>query len=601
MKNVTFSLAVLIMHMCVTAIYAQVDYNDIEYKDVYREYIEQKDISNLSTILSIGDTLYITSSSCVAEYMRPDTIWKKRVKKPKENKNYILQYIWNGVPTLEKSKSGFPIYTQSTYIVDGAYVYKGFESGSDGEKWIIVKDLISLRDIRFSAKGLNIMSYKINKDIYQRLTADSIYYVVGTGNREEDYFPVKIESVNYTIIVTDSNYVGDIFVETPDVIVTFENGKLDLLNHRIISGQEYKAFMEMINKDKIFLSLVVVKDCMTEGRDHYVKADTMALYKMEKKEGAFPWEKEMRVFYCYAYGNSYKFTTTLPYDNRTIQLLSPEDSTYLLNRESDGEIYRIKNAKKWDERNTWLLERDERWDKDTCILATIIGDDYSIELIDNNGYRKYDYSIEYPKYGTTIPVISYGKNEGDYNDAAFRVYYKGELFAVQRQGLQFKSDDESAYLIRRKEKGYKDRFIHAMAHDIVESFVEEAKAYERYNKKQIFYLEDEVYDSGYGWDGIKVKFYNCYKKTIKYIYCTFTAYNHFGDVQYDNNGRTTKDVRCIGPIEHGEGGTYSFDDIMNNKNEVISYYRPTKITIIFMDNSSVAFSGWNKIKPHTAY
>ena len=157
--------------------------------------------------------------------------------------------------------------------------------------------------------------------------------------------------------------------------------------------------------------------------------------------------------------------------------------------------------------------------------------------------------------------------------------------------------------MRRGQQGYNDRLIKALAHDIVETLVEEAekeaKLYESYNKKQIFYLGHEVYDSGYGWEGLKIKFYNCYKKTIKYINCTFTAYNHFGDIQSDNSGRTAKDIRCIGPIEKGEGGIFSFDDVMNNKNEVISYYRPTKITITFIDNSTISFSGWAKIKPHS--
>ena len=122
-----------------------------------------------------------------------------------------------------------------------------------------------------------------------------------------------------------------------------------------------------------------------------------------------------------------------------------------------------------------------------------------------------------------------------------------------------------------------------------------------YINKQIFYLGNEIYDSGYGWDGVKIKFYNCYKKTIKYIYCTLTAYNYFGDVQADRSGRSTADIRCIGPIEPGDGGSFSFDDIMNNKNGIIEYYRPTKITITFIDNSTITFNGWAKIKPHSEY
>ena len=133
----------------------------------------------------------------------------------------------------------------------------------------------------------------------------------------------------------------------------------------------------------------------------------------------------------------------------------------------------------------------------------------------------------------------------------------------------------------------------------MEEYNEEVKLHAVYDKKQIFYVGNEIFDCDYGWDGIKIKFYNCYKKTIKYICCTLTAYNYFGDVQADKLGRTSRDIRCIGPIEPKESGTYSFEDIMNNKNGIIHSYRPTKITITFVDNSTISFSGWSKIKPHS--
>ena len=120
MKKHIILIAMLIAHMFALPLFAQ---TDLTYRDVFRDFIEKRDLSYVNQKFSIGDTLHISSSYCQAAYVMPDTIWKKRVKKPKEGKHYILQYIWNGAPTTEKTKSDFPIYEQSTYKIDGTYIY----------------------------------------------------------------------------------------------------------------------------------------------------------------------------------------------------------------------------------------------------------------------------------------------------------------------------------------------------------------------------------------------------------------------------------------------------------------------------------------------
>ena len=597
MKKSFLYIAAFAAQLCAASTFAQ-DNNpnlDLEYQDVYRDYIEQKNLSDLSTKLTTGDTLHITSNYCVAEYVLPDTIWKKHVKKPKENKHYILQYIWKGTPTTEKSKFGFPVYVQSTYKIDGNYLYEGFENSDDGKRWLIVTDPTNSRAIKFSTKNLKLAVPKMTRAINKRMTSDSIYYVMGQRKNEEDYNSLKIESVDYAIVISDNHYSGNVSLKVPGKVVSFKNGKLDLVYRTIISKNEYDEFFEKTNKDKKFLSLVVVKGCIPEGKEYYFKADTMALYRMGKDK-KYSWDDdEQTVYYCYAYGQSYTFKLD-SWD--TICMLSPNDSTYLLSQKTNGENYRLENAKKWDEKNAWLVARDEKWDKDTCILATLEWET-SVQTVDKDGNRTYDSSVEMPKKGAVVPVICYG-DEGDYL-AAYRILYKGKLFAVDWRGLRFKSEDECSYLMRRGQQGYYDRLIKALAHTLAEALIAELEMSANYDKKQIFYLGNEIYDSGYGWDGVKIKFYNCYKKTIKYINCTLTAYNYFGDVQAGYSGRTTSDIRCIGPIEHGDGGAFSFDDIMNNKNGIIKSYRPTKITITFVDNTTITFNGWSKIKPHSDY
>lgn len=118
-----------------------------------------------------------------------------------------------------------------------------------------------------------------------------------------------------------------------------------------------------------------------------------------------------------------------------------------------------------------------------------------------------------------------------------------------------------------------------------------------YRQKQIFITnQDYVYAEYGGRFGLKWTFYNCFGKTIKYIQITVKSYNQVDDIQRDDLGRSEASAKCIGPIEPGDFGTYSFDNLFWDDNDVIRYLRPTYIKITFKDNSTKCYSGWDNIK-----
>lgn len=111
---------------------------------------------------------------------------------------------------------------------------------------------------------------------------------------------------------------------------------------------------------------------------------------------------------------------------------------------------------------------------------------------------------------------------------------------------------------------------------------------------------DKAYGD-YDWCGIKPKFLNCYNKTIKYIDCLVVPYNRFDDVQSDDYGRSSKEIRCIGPFEPGEIASWRFDDMFKNESGIIKTFRITNIKITFTDNSTILYKGWENVKKHYEY
>lgn len=116
--------------------------------------------------------------------------------------------------------------------------------------------------------------------------------------------------------------------------------------------------------------------------------------------------------------------------------------------------------------------------------------------------------------------------------------------------------------------------------------------------KQLFFRDYDYVHGDYGELGMKFEIHNCWKKTIKYVEFTTTAYNAVGDVQKDRVGKSVVNVRGIGPLESGESASWSFEDMYYDRNNIIDWVKLTKITFIFMDGTTKTFSGANNINKH---
>jgi hypothetical protein len=83
---------------------------------------------------------------------------------------------------------------------------------------------------------------------------------------------------------------------------------------------------------------------------------------------------------------------------------------------------------------------------------------------------------------------------------------------------------------------------------------------------------------------IDVTVENPFRKTIKYIWFTFKAYNPVDDPIKDGiTGKYESTVRGIGPIDYGSKGVYNFESVFYSK--VIETMRMTMIKIQFFDGS----------------
>lgn len=161
-------------------------------------------------------------------------------------------------------------------------------------------------------------------------------------------------------------------------------------------------------------------------------------------------------------------------------------------------------------------------------------------------------------------------------------------------------DDFNRYLTRRGNRGADVRKMVAERADSIlseekilrlaqELIVLQAKVdvlENKYIQKQTFLVGKEYAYGDYDDFGLELKFFNCFRKTVKYINFETKAYNRFGDLQRDAVGKIIGRGRCIGPIEPKERGTYSFDNLYYDKNDIISRLCVTKLVITFTDNTT---------------
>ena len=120
---------------------------------------------------------------------------------------------------------------------------------------------------------------------------------------------------------------------------------------------------------------------------------------------------------------------------------------------------------------------------------------------------------------------------------------------------------------------------------------------ERMNRDEIFIMSIKPARSEYMF-GMELNLYNCFDKTITKIEITVTPYNDRARVQQDKFGRSTRTVRCMGPIHPGSPAQYQFDELYWNEQSKIKYMRVTGIEFHFTDGTTKSYYGYDKVMKH---
>jgi hypothetical protein len=82
--------------------------------------------------------------------------------------------------------------------------------------------------------------------------------------------------------------------------------------------------------------------------------------------------------------------------------------------------------------------------------------------------------------------------------------------------------------------------------------------------------------------GVDMTFYNPTKKVVKYVHATVVGMNPVDDPVIEG-GKTSHTLKCIGPIEPGESGSYSFEYVWFT--DIVERVKLTSIKVQYMDGT----------------
>lgn len=564
-------------------------------------------------------TLQYFGSENQFKFVEPDTIWKKRVKRPKENKHYYLQWYQPMDQT-----HGIPLNTQSG--ITKQFIFQNFvHHVDDGKVELFLFDLELHREIVFTPdKKINIIPCSIEDNILSLLKDSVIYYKPSKNNlsQEEDklYEKTSIKNVHYNINIfpyAKSKPISlSCFLHFKNEIngyvnnngIVFSSSEIEVITkEEFIKHNSYTQ--EILRQDSIVRLARIFDHTAVHNYETYgFEGDTMAIIQYYK-DAKYSWSDSLDYFVAFAYGKDYTITIE---SYETIQdkihFIDSVNLDFLKQRNERGLATRTEMAKKWDNKNNHIIQNDFISDTSKVIMGTYI-DDWTIQKINIHGVKSSEYETP-PSSGTQIPIFKYDSG-GDIL-CSWWGSYNGNIFAIDWRGIKFENDSDRLYLMRRGSENLKERYTKAFARDIADRLIEqlelEAQKEEKKQKKiqeitrrKIFILGIAEAYGDYDWCGIKPTFFNCYSKTIKYIDCLVVPFNRFEDEESDDYGRKSKEIRCVGPFEPGEVASWRFDSMFKDENGMIRFFRITNLKITFMDNSTISYKGWENVEKHCEY
>lgn len=117
-------------------------------------------------------------------------------------------------------------------------------------------------------------------------------------------------------------------------------------------------------------------------------------------------------------------------------------------------------------------------------------------------------------------------------------------------------------------------------------------------ENEIFVISQELIRENDNQLGVKMQFFNCFRKSIKMIDVYFVPYNAMGVEQKDASGLGSMTVRCAGRINPGSKAETKFPNMFWNRDKQIEYLLVAKIIFTFFDESTVTYNGIDEVLKH---
>lgn len=229
--------------------------------------------------------------------------------------------------------------------------------------------------------------------------------------------------------------------------------------------------------------------------------------------------------------------------------------------------------------------------------------------------KKVDENFDYSEYPDTLVMSVYGVTRATalYKVDKYLGIVLGEEIGLSPKSLLFKDQQAKSYIEHRGDRGLNIRKSTAIINDRpqidkykriqvrrTQELMARLEAVDKFCKqKKLFLLSRDYSYSDYQF-GLKFEIFNCYDKVVKYVEMRIVAFNAVNDPQGDRFGNWAKDIKCIGPLDVGAKGSWDFDELFWDENDVIKRLEIVEVKFTFKDNSTVKYTGVDKVDQHWA-
>lgn len=238
-------------------VYMSADYKSSDFTNYPELNIDIKQYSSFrdgSEIIYsiIGDTVAITFNAPIYgkkrvdfELTEPDTIWVKKVKKPKLNKHYYLSYAYKGkLMPYDRLPDGSP-YFQNTSFDNIIFIFEGAQSHDEiGRTCIKLRELSTMRTVIWHIENdVTISDITLQNKVNHYLNNNPIYYEKRDLDGHECNKVMKASAVDaffeFTFYASEYSYPNAFDIKVKDnnsrLLVTIEEQSDEKIAYLYIS------------------------------------------------------------------------------------------------------------------------------------------------------------------------------------------------------------------------------------------------------------------------------------------------------------------------------------------------------------------------------